>query len=343
MIGAAAARRFAAGERAGLDLDARPSLPLATRAGEPGRRRRTPARLDPAAVRRTLKAAQPAGAPRALAELPDRRRRPRGILAEAAPAPGRRVLEVGPGLGILTGALLAAGAAVTAVELDRGLAACLRSRRSAAAARRTDRCGSWRATCSTRTWRRSCEPPFDVVANLPYHITSPVLHRLLELERPPGAAGPDGPARGRGTDRGAARRDELPVGLRPVPRRASGSRSRCRGPRSSRSRRSIRRSSCSSRRGAASPRLPSAGRGGRALAARPGRLPRAAQDAPQRARAPAAGRRRDASRRRSPPPGSTGDRRPQTLERRRVAAAAGRRWGRCRPTGAASDDGTRTA
>ena len=33
MIGAAGARRFAAGERAGLDLDARPSLPLATPAG----------------------------------------------------------------------------------------------------------------------------------------------------------------------------------------------------------------------------------------------------------------------------------------------------------------------
>ena len=32
MIGAAAARRLAAGERAGLDLDARPSLPLAIRA-----------------------------------------------------------------------------------------------------------------------------------------------------------------------------------------------------------------------------------------------------------------------------------------------------------------------
>ena len=31
MIGAAGARRFAAGERAGLDLDARPSLPLATK------------------------------------------------------------------------------------------------------------------------------------------------------------------------------------------------------------------------------------------------------------------------------------------------------------------------
>jgi N6-L-threonylcarbamoyladenine synthase len=32
MIGAAGARRFAAGERSGLDLDARPSLPLARRA-----------------------------------------------------------------------------------------------------------------------------------------------------------------------------------------------------------------------------------------------------------------------------------------------------------------------
>jgi len=31
MIGAAAARRWAAGFRAGLDLDARPSLPLARR------------------------------------------------------------------------------------------------------------------------------------------------------------------------------------------------------------------------------------------------------------------------------------------------------------------------
>ena len=31
MIGAAGARRLAAGERAGLDLDARPSLPLAAR------------------------------------------------------------------------------------------------------------------------------------------------------------------------------------------------------------------------------------------------------------------------------------------------------------------------
>ena len=50
------------------------------------------------------------------------------ILAEADPAPGRRVLEIGPGLGMLTRGLLDAGAAVTAVELDRGLVAFLRER-----------------------------------------------------------------------------------------------------------------------------------------------------------------------------------------------------------------------
>lgn len=49
-----------------------------------------------------------------------------GILREADPAPGRGVLEIGPGLGFLTGGLLTAGAHVTAVELDRGLVAVLR-------------------------------------------------------------------------------------------------------------------------------------------------------------------------------------------------------------------------
>ncbi len=83
-------------------------------------------RLDPRYVRRTLR---------------DAGLRPRhglgqnfladvdvleGILREADPVPGDRVLEIGPGLGFLTGGLLAAGAAVTAVELDRGMAAFLR-------------------------------------------------------------------------------------------------------------------------------------------------------------------------------------------------------------------------
>ena len=48
------------------------------------------------------------------------------IVAAAAVRPGSAVLEVGPGLGAVTQALLAAGARVTAVEKDRRLADWLR-------------------------------------------------------------------------------------------------------------------------------------------------------------------------------------------------------------------------
>ncbi len=91
------------------------------------------------------------------------------------------------------------------------------------------------------------EPPFDVVANLPYHITSPMLHRLLETAPRPSrlvlmvqrevaeriAAAPGG--------------DELPLGVRPVPRPGRGSRFVSAARRSSPPRRSTRRSSSSSR------------------------------------------------------------------------------------------------
>lgn len=48
------------------------------------------------------------------------------IVAAAELRPGARILEVGPGLGVVTEALLAAGAAVTAVEKDSRLARWLR-------------------------------------------------------------------------------------------------------------------------------------------------------------------------------------------------------------------------
>ena len=113
------------------------------------------------------------------------------ILAEARPAAGRAVLEIGPGLGILTGGLLDAGAAVTAVELDHGLAARLADRLAEAIERgATDSgaAGTLRLIeddALDQPLTRLCPPPYDVVANLPYHITSPILHRLLgEPPRP---------------------------------------------------------------------------------------------------------------------------------------------------------------
>ncbi len=152
------------------------------------------ARLDPLEVRRQLRAAgiqaRHSYSQNFLADPAVLQ----AILDEAAPAPGRRILEIGPGLGILTGGLLAAGAVVTAVEIDRGLAARLR-RVQAAAVELHERLpgapGSLHLVEEDfldRTPADLVVPPYDVVANLPYHITSPVLHLLLGAPPRPGRA-----------------------------------------------------------------------------------------------------------------------------------------------------------
>jgi 16S rRNA (adenine1518-N6/adenine1519-N6)-dimethyltransferase len=113
-----------------------------------------------------------------------------GILELADPGSGSRILEIGPGLGILTGGLLDAGAAVTAVELDRNLVGYLRERFEAPLAR-ADAAGSpgraltpggltlIEGDALDQQLSTLVPPPYEVVANLPYHITSPILHRLL--------------------------------------------------------------------------------------------------------------------------------------------------------------------
>jgi 16S rRNA (adenine1518-N6/adenine1519-N6)-dimethyltransferase len=104
------------------------------------------------------------------------------IVAAADPAPGRRILEIGPGLGILTGALLEREAHVTAVEVDERLAAHLR-RQYAAPERGDFRLVEGNALDVPVA--DLVEPPYDLVANLPYHITSPVLHHVLGDEPRP--------------------------------------------------------------------------------------------------------------------------------------------------------------
>jgi 16S rRNA (adenine1518-N6/adenine1519-N6)-dimethyltransferase len=105
------------------------------------------------------------------------------IVAAAAPTPGRRVLEIGPGLGVLTGALLDTGAAVTAVEVDPTMVAHLRTRFADVMA-----AGSLRLVegdVLDLPLDDLVSEPWDLVANLPYHITSPVLHRVLGGEPRP--------------------------------------------------------------------------------------------------------------------------------------------------------------
>jgi ribosomal RNA small subunit methyltransferase A/4-diphosphocytidyl-2C-methyl-D-erythritol kinase len=102
------------------------------------------------------------------------------IVAAGGAARGEIVLEIGPGLGVLTEGLLAAGARVVAIELDDDLLPRLQ-----------EEIASGDLTLiHGDALNVDLEPllPSDgvwrVVANIPYHITSPLLHRLLLLEHP---------------------------------------------------------------------------------------------------------------------------------------------------------------
>lgn len=103
------------------------------------------------------------------------------IVAAAQLRPGDRVVEVGPGLGVLTRRLLAAGASVLAVELDPKLAAYLRRELGEVAG--FDLIEADALSLHPRDFFPG--EPFKLVANIPYHITSPLLHAFLEGERPP--------------------------------------------------------------------------------------------------------------------------------------------------------------
>jgi 16S rRNA (adenine1518-N6/adenine1519-N6)-dimethyltransferase len=98
------------------------------------------------------------------------------IVRVAAVEKNDRIWEIGPGIGILTRELLRCGANITAVEIDQRLIPLLQEfiRKDE---RATILCGNALHT-PTPT-----DGPFKVVANIPYHITSPLLHHLL-LESP---------------------------------------------------------------------------------------------------------------------------------------------------------------
>jgi 16S rRNA (adenine1518-N6/adenine1519-N6)-dimethyltransferase len=131
-------------------------------------------RIDPSAVRRALRDA----GLRARHDLSQNFLADvdvlEAIVAEAQAAPGSRILEIGPGLGILTAALLESGASVTAVELDRRLAALLRDRFADVGTLRLIE-----SDALDEDLTNLVSAPYEVVANLPYHITSPILHALL--------------------------------------------------------------------------------------------------------------------------------------------------------------------
>ncbi len=88
---------------------------------------------------------------------------------------GKKVLEIGPGNGALTRALLDRGAMVHAIELDGVLCEQLAEIFS-------DEIGSGRLTLQHGDATRCPIPPFDItVSNLPYSASSKITFRLLDL------------------------------------------------------------------------------------------------------------------------------------------------------------------
>ncbi len=106
----------------------------------------------------------------------------RDLIVQAAGIhPGDRVVEVGPGLGVMTEALVECASHVTAIELDFRLAEHLQSRFS------DIRNLTIRREDATETnWKELLEPgPVRVVSNLPYSVGNRILYELADPERTP--------------------------------------------------------------------------------------------------------------------------------------------------------------
>lgn len=108
----------------------------------------------------------------------------RRITHEASVGPGDHILEVGPGLGSLTLALLEAGAEVVAVEIDTRLAGLLPhtvAKRMPEAACRFSVINADALTLTPENVGvEFAETRFTLVANLPYNVATPIILTLLE-------------------------------------------------------------------------------------------------------------------------------------------------------------------
>jgi 16S rRNA (adenine1518-N6/adenine1519-N6)-dimethyltransferase len=95
------------------------------------------------------------------------------IVDSSLAGPGKRVLEIGPGRGILTGPLLESGAEVTAVELDDRLYGWLNEKLVPRGL------SLLHADFLRFDLGRLGDGPYTVVANLPYAVGAPILQKLL--------------------------------------------------------------------------------------------------------------------------------------------------------------------
>ncbi len=98
------------------------------------------------------------------------------------------VVEIGPGLGVLTRELAKVARTVVAVEADEGLAIALRdvlAQSDNVAIVKADALQVDPCALVASLGREGSPPRYKVVANIPYYITSPILRHFLEARHKP--------------------------------------------------------------------------------------------------------------------------------------------------------------
>ncbi len=103
------------------------------------------------------------------------------LLRAVNPQPGQRILEVGPGFGVMTSRMLDAGADLTAIEFDRKIAEWIKSNLVPKGLKliEGDACRVDMASVF------GPGVPFRFISNLPYSCGSVILAKLFVLETPP--------------------------------------------------------------------------------------------------------------------------------------------------------------
>ncbi|HTT12533.1 MAG TPA: 16S rRNA (adenine(1518)-N(6)/adenine(1519)-N(6))-dimethyltransferase RsmA [Burkholderiaceae bacterium] len=98
------------------------------------------------------------------------------IVAAIAPRPGQHIVEIGPGLGALTGRLVAGAGRIRCIEIDRDLAARLRASFAAPQLEVIERDA---LEIDWVSLGRSLGGALRIVGNLPYHVSTPLLFKLV--------------------------------------------------------------------------------------------------------------------------------------------------------------------
>lgn len=100
------------------------------------------------------------------------------IVDAVRPQPGETLVEIGPGLGALTEGLLDRAGSLTAIEIDRDLAAKLRERFGDNEGFRL-----LEGDALEVDYAALAGGPIRLIGNLPYNLSSPLLFRFLEYSK----------------------------------------------------------------------------------------------------------------------------------------------------------------